>query len=76
MTKLSTSKTVSKEQQFKEYYSLKKLKLLEKINEDFYEKTKVLYFQESIFVSKKLKKDVIRQHYDEFLTDHKNANVT
>ena len=76
MTKLSTSKTVSKEQQFKDHYSSKKLRLLKKINEDFYEKAEILYFQESIFVSRKLKKDVLKQHHDELLTDYKNVNVT
>ena len=44
LTKLSTSKTVSKEQRFKDYYSLKELKLLKKINEDFHEETEILYF--------------------------------
>ena len=56
LTKLSTSKIVLKEQQFKEHYSLKKLKLLKKINEDFYKKAEILYFQESILILKKLKK--------------------
>ena len=76
LTKLSTSKTVLKEQQFKEHYSSKELRLLKKINEDFYEKAEVLYFQESILISKKLKKDVLKQHHDELLIDHKNINVT
>ena len=75
MTKLLTSNTVLKEQQFKDYYSLKKLRLLKRINEDFYEKAEVLYFQESIFVLKKLKKDMLKQHYDKFLTDNKNVNI-
>ena len=44
LTKLLTSKTVLKEQQFKDYYSSKELKLLKKINEDFYEKAEILYF--------------------------------
>ena len=44
LTKLSASKTVSEKQQFKEHYSSEELKLLKKINEDFYEKAEVLYF--------------------------------
>ena len=76
LTKLSTSETVSKEQQFKEYYSSKELKLLKKINEDFHEEAEILYFQESIFVLKKLEKNMLKQHHDKLLTDHKNVNVT
>ena len=76
LTKLLTSKIVSEEQQFKEHYSSKELRLLKKINEDFHEKAEVLYFQESIFVSKKLEKDVLKENHDEFLINHKNVNVT
>ena len=76
LTKLSTSKTVSEEQQFKEHYSSEELRLLKKTNEDFHEKAEVLYFQESIFVSKKLEKDVLKENHDELLTDHKSVNVT
>ena len=50
----------SKEQQFKEHYSSEELKLLKKTNEDFYKKTEVLYFQENIFVLKKLEKNVLK----------------
>ena len=75
MTKLSALKTVLKEQQFKEHYNSKKLKLLKRINKDFYEKAKVLYFQENIFIFKKLKKDILRQHHDKLLTDYKNVNA-
>ena len=76
LTKLSTSKTVSEEQQFKKYYSSEELRLLKKTNKDFYKKAEILYFQESIFVSKKLKKDVLKENHDELLTDYKNVNVT
>ena len=76
MTKLLTSKTVLKKQQFKEHYSSKELRLLKKINEDFHEEAEVLYFQKNIFVSKKLKKNVLKQHHDKLLTDHKNVNAT
>ena len=44
LTKLSASKTVLEEQQFKEHYSSEELRLLKKTNEDFYEKAEVLYF--------------------------------
>ena len=44
LTKLLTSKIVSEKQQFKKHYSLKELKLLKKIIEDFYKKAEVLYF--------------------------------
>ena len=76
LTKLSASKIVSEEQQFKEHYSSEELRLLKRINEDFYEKAEVLYFQKNIFVSKKLEKDVLKENHDELLTDHKNVNVT
>ena len=76
LTKLSTSKTVSEEQQFKEHYSSEELRLLKKINEDFYKKAKVLYFQENIFVSKKLKKNVLKQNHDKLLTNYKDVNIT
>ena len=76
LTKLSASKTVSEEQQFKEHYSSEELRLLKKINEDFYKKAEVLYFQESIFVSKKLEKNVLKQNHDKLLIDHKDVNVT
>ena len=43
---------------------------------DFYNKAEVLYFQDSIFVSKKLEKDILRQNHDELLADHKGTNAT
>ena len=76
LTKLSASKTVSEKQQFKEHYSSEELRLLKRINEDFYEKAEVLYFQESIFVLKKLEKNVLKQNHDELLINHKDVNVT
>ena len=76
LAKLSASKTVSEEQQFKEHYSSEELRLLKKTNEDFHEKAEVLYFQESIFVSKKLEKDVLKENHDKLLINHKSVNVT
>ena len=49
---------------------------MKKINEDFYKKAEVFYFQENIFVSKKLEKNVLKQNHDELLINHKDVNVT
>ena len=76
LAEISSPETVSKEQVFKENYTQEELGLASEARGDFYNKAGVLYFQDSIFVPKKLEKDILRQNHDELLAGHKGTNAT